>query len=127
MQKFRLVIVILGLVAVFAANGLHLPIIQGAAWVKMYQGYSEVMPSYQALEYTMKSENMCGVCSWVQDHNPASEKDDLNSSDTAQTQPLIWLFMATIQIIAPEQRTYFHLFDGVTADQLPASAPILPP
>jgi len=56
----------LGLAAVLLASNLHLAVIQGVAWVRMYEHYRVGYSPMVALEVTLSGQAPCNLCKFVQ-------------------------------------------------------------
>jgi len=56
----------LALAAVLLASNLHLAVIQGVAWVRMYEQYRVGYSPMLALEVTLSGQAPCNLCKFVQ-------------------------------------------------------------
>jgi hypothetical protein len=54
------------LAGVLVASNLHLAVIQGVAWVRMYEHYRVGYPPALALEVTLSGKAPCNLCKFVQ-------------------------------------------------------------
>ncbi|MGA2053206.1 MAG: hypothetical protein ABSH19_07840 [Opitutales bacterium] len=54
------------LAGVLVASNLHLAVIQGIAWVRMYEHYRVGYPPALALEVTLSGKAPCNLCKFVQ-------------------------------------------------------------
>ncbi len=53
---------LLCLCAVLFAGGFHTVALQGYAWFRMYNAYSQSLPAATALELTLSGEELCSIC-----------------------------------------------------------------
>ncbi|MCH6258764.1 hypothetical protein MLD52_19555 [Puniceicoccaceae bacterium K14] len=67
LPRFRQFMAAFMLLALAWANGVHVVALQGMAWVKMYDEYSESMSVSEALDYTLSGKELCGGCVIAED------------------------------------------------------------
>lgn len=53
---------LLCLCAVLLASGFHTVALQSYGWARMYDVYSDSLPSAEALELTFSGDELCGIC-----------------------------------------------------------------
>lgn len=66
-RTFQAAGALLCLAAVLLASGVHTVALQGYAWVRMYDAYSQSVPTRTALELTFSGDELCGICVISQD------------------------------------------------------------
>ena len=96
----------MALLAVTYSNGWHLPIVQGIAWLNMYDEYREDLPASEALEEILSGENLCNLCQYVRSSNPAQEEQDLYGQSD-KSNPLI-AFVDAQPTITPRSHFAHH-------------------
>ncbi|MEM9160631.1 MAG: hypothetical protein AAGB46_16405 [Verrucomicrobiota bacterium] len=58
----RRLMAITALLSLAFSSGLHVIVLQGIAWTRMYAEYQKIMPAAQAVELTFSGRELCGIC-----------------------------------------------------------------
>ncbi len=66
----------MALAGVLVASNLHLAVVQGVAWVRMYEHYRVGYSPMMALEVTLSGQAPCHLCKFVQAAEKTQQKFD---------------------------------------------------
>jgi hypothetical protein len=70
------------LAGVVLSSNLHLPLVQGVAWARMYSHYREGYAPLEALEITFSGKVPCALCEFVQKAQKEQQVLDGSMADT---------------------------------------------
>jgi hypothetical protein len=92
----------IALLTVALSNGWHLPLIQGFAWVQMYNIYTETISSAEAINIILSGEEPCCLCQFVQ----GCKKENQKSWTHWQSQKLVLILkMSNPPSLSPAPRS----------------------
>lgn len=97
---FRKAGAMLCLCSVLFASGFHTVALQTYGWAKMYDAYSESVPSAEALEMTFSGVELCGVC--VISQETLQDMENSLELSLSEKTPLVQFTISQLDIVQPE-------------------------
>jgi hypothetical protein len=115
---------VVALVGVLVASNLHLAVIQGVAWVRMYEQYRVGYSPAVALQATFSGQAPCHLCKFVQTADRMQQKFDRLLSWSAK-------ILLPVQIaglpLTPLEQSSGRLAEAVVPLASRVARPELPP
>jgi hypothetical protein len=126
----RKVSLLLTLTAWFFATGSQWDVAQTLGWARMFAGYAQTMPVFEALQKTFSGQELCGICEVVQDARQDGGTKD-GASGAAATKSLAKLPLAlppaTVSVFAAPEPVLRSARGDSVRGTLRASPPLPPP
>lgn len=118
---------ILALSSWLVATGSHLDVVQTIGWGRMFASYAQTMSLTEAARLTFTSDNLCGVCTFVQTSKQAREGQAAPVPAGASDSKVILAFQASPVFVLRSPPVAPWLAEQRTAAGASRSAPPTPP
>ncbi len=112
------------LAGVVLSSNLHLPLVQGVAWARMYAHYREGYAPLQALQITLSGQVPCALCEFVQ---KAQHEQQVLAGSLEGTFKVLLPMQAVAVNVTPPQVLNWRSFEATRCPAILGFAPETPP